>query len=109
MTLEYFTKEQVAKLLHISPRTLNYWLAKRGFPQPMRIGRRCLWSNETVDGFLKEQEGMATKQDATPSNLPVSKSRPVQRKAGSGMEFVHAILAMQNAIPASNRRPRDDS
>ena len=41
--MQYLTKNQIAKLLHVSVRTITSYMTKGLLPEPRRLGRRLLW------------------------------------------------------------------
>jgi predicted DNA-binding transcriptional regulator AlpA len=63
MTSDYLTSEAFAVKLGISLRTFQRESKKPGFPQPIRVGRCCRWSQAQVLAFYEPdqhpQEGEA--------------------------------------------------
>jgi hypothetical protein len=57
----YFTDEQLAKLLHRSPRTLARWRAQRRLPFVL-LGKTPLSSREHVAQMLRASEVRARRQ-----------------------------------------------
>lgn len=50
---EYLTKEELAKLLRVSKRTINNYISEKRLPSPMHIGRHALWHKAELAAFLK--------------------------------------------------------
>jgi len=48
----YFTKQQLAQLLHVSTRTVNNYVAAGRLPAPVHVGRLALWSRAGLTAFL---------------------------------------------------------
>ena len=63
-------------LLQISPRKLDMMIAAGEFPQPVRIGRLCRWTQEQIDLFLKTLNDRA---GSTTTNNP---AHPGKRRPG---------------------------
>jgi len=49
---EYLTKQQLAQLLHVTPRTVNNYVAAGQLPAPIHVGRLALWSKPALAAFL---------------------------------------------------------
>ena len=50
---EYLTKEDLAKLLRVSKRTINNYVSESRLPAPVRVGRRALWQKTALAEFLR--------------------------------------------------------
>lgn len=48
----YLTKRQLAHLLHVTPRTVNNYVAAGHLPVPLHVGRLALWSKSELTKFL---------------------------------------------------------
>ncbi|MGO6758818.1 helix-turn-helix transcriptional regulator [Rhizobium ruizarguesonis] len=48
---------EVIAELKVSPRTLDRWLAKSNFPEPIRIGRAHRWYERDVQAYLEARKG----------------------------------------------------
>jgi predicted DNA-binding transcriptional regulator AlpA len=46
--MQYLTKNQIAKLLHVSVRTITSYMTKGLLPEPRRLGRRLLWDEDEL-------------------------------------------------------------
>jgi excisionase family DNA binding protein len=46
------TTQQLAELLHISPRTIERWRVEGHGPAFVKAGRRVLYKEDTVDAWL---------------------------------------------------------
>jgi excisionase family DNA binding protein len=53
--LPLLTKEDVAALLKVQPRTINEWQRQGRFPAPVRLGRLRRWRRSDLDQFIIEQ------------------------------------------------------
>jgi hypothetical protein len=49
---KYLTKLQIAELLHVTPRTVNNYVATGVLPAPIHVGRLALWSKSALAQFL---------------------------------------------------------
>jgi len=49
-----YDREELAKVLGVSPRAISTWTDSGKIPQPLRLGRRRLWLRETVQKWLSE-------------------------------------------------------
>lgn len=53
------TKRDVARLAHVSPRTIERWIRAGEIPAPRRLGpRRVFWHPETIQRWLAERLGV---------------------------------------------------
>lgn len=52
----YLTREELARDLHITVRTLERWEALRTGPPVVRLGRRPMYCAESVAAWLKSRE-----------------------------------------------------
>jgi predicted DNA-binding transcriptional regulator AlpA len=51
----YFSRAELAALLHVSPQTLKRWYSGDGrFPRPLKIGRRLLFDRAEVLAHLEQ-------------------------------------------------------
>lgn len=48
-------KAEVLERLSVSERTLEVWVREKRFPEPVRIGKRCFWAEDVVDGYIEAQ------------------------------------------------------
>ena len=54
--LQPLTKSDVQKLLGVSERTVENWIARGILPPPARIGgRRVYWARAVIERWLEEQ------------------------------------------------------
>lgn len=49
------TQREVAELLNVSERTIQWWRQRGYFPQPGYIGRRPVYRRDVVDEWLARQ------------------------------------------------------
>ena len=49
---EYLTKQQLAQLLHVTPRTVNNYVVAGQLPPPIHVGRLALWNKPALAAFL---------------------------------------------------------
>jgi len=54
--LNYYSANELAKLLGVSPKTLAYWHVKRTGPARTKIGQQIFYRHEAVDTWLKRNE-----------------------------------------------------
>jgi predicted DNA-binding transcriptional regulator AlpA len=64
-TTELLTRNAVAAMLHVSPQTLMIWVTEGKFPSPIRIGRRALWPQTTVDRVLQRHAEQSVETSVT--------------------------------------------
>lgn len=53
-SLNFLSKEDICRLLAISPRGLGDMVSEKRFPRPLRIGKRCMWTEEAVTKWRQE-------------------------------------------------------
>lgn len=53
---EFIRKPELARLLGVSPRTIDRWHAKRIGPPRVKIGKQVLYRHESVREWLMAQE-----------------------------------------------------
>ena len=51
----FLTQREVAELLNVSERTIQWWRQRGYFPQPGYVGRRPVYRREVVDEWLAQQ------------------------------------------------------
>lgn len=49
------TKDEVSDQLKCSKRTIDNWTANGTMPRPIHIGRRALWTQDSIDSWLLEK------------------------------------------------------
>ena len=52
---EFITRDELAKELRISPRTLDAWVWKRQGPPRLKLGGRCYYKRQAVNEWLDTQ------------------------------------------------------
>ena len=57
--MEMLTAPEVAQRLRVCPRQLDYLWASGAFPRPVRIGRKKVWADATVDAWIEDQQRAA--------------------------------------------------
>lgn len=55
----YLTKSELAAMLRVSTRTVSNYVRSGALPEPVKIGRRALWSRATLLAFLRAQQPQA--------------------------------------------------
>lgn len=55
------TSTEVCEYLHISKRTLHYWVRARILPAPVRFGRETCWKKDAVDRAMDARFARADK------------------------------------------------
>jgi predicted DNA-binding transcriptional regulator AlpA len=55
----YLTKLELASMLRVSTRTIGNYIRSGALPEPVKIGRRALWSRATLLAFLRAQQPQA--------------------------------------------------
>ena len=53
------TREELAVLFRVDRQTISNWVKRKRLPPPLRVGRKLLWRNETLERFLSTMEGPA--------------------------------------------------
>jgi excisionase family DNA binding protein len=56
---DYLTKGELASMLRVSTRTISNYIRAGVLPEPVKIGRRALWSRATLLAFLRAQQPQA--------------------------------------------------
>jgi len=57
----YITLQEIADTLLVSTRSIERWIAKKQFPQPIRVGRLLRWRRSTIENFLHDMEAKAAR------------------------------------------------
>ncbi|WP_206731702.1 helix-turn-helix transcriptional regulator [Burkholderia pseudomallei] len=50
--MEIISKKELAKLLRISPRTVDYWVSIGKLPRPGYLGRRAFWKRDEITQII---------------------------------------------------------
>lgn len=58
------TREELAQLLHVTPRTIYNYEKSGDLPAPIKIGRRHLWPRSTLVAFFEAQTGVPEQESA---------------------------------------------
>lgn len=53
--MKLITKEQVAVLFEVRPRTIEKWVQDGKFPKPLKIGKRVWWCEDELMTWLKQK------------------------------------------------------
>ncbi len=56
---DYLTREELAKLLRVTTRTVHNYIKSGAVPAPVRVGRRYLWSRTGLVSFIQQQKAAA--------------------------------------------------
>lgn len=59
MQTEYLTKQELASLLRVTTRTITNYQQRPGFPSPVRVGKRNLWSRAALIEYIANHLGQA--------------------------------------------------
>lgn len=51
-TMEIISKPELAQLLLISTRTVDYWVRIGRLPKPGYLGRRAIWKRDEIDRVI---------------------------------------------------------
>jgi len=52
----YLTKIELAAMLRVSTRTISNYVRSGAIPDPVRFGRKALWSKTDLLAFVKAQQ-----------------------------------------------------
>lgn len=55
MMSEYISKAELADMLHVTTRTISNYQRSGALPEPLRVGKKCLWSRQQLLEFLNQQ------------------------------------------------------
>ena len=69
----YLTKDEVARALRVSPRTISTYVRQGTLPPPVRLGRRPLWAQDELESAIHM---------ARHSRLVVAPAAPAPRRRG---------------------------
>lgn len=50
--MEIISKTELAELLRISPRTVDYWVSIGKLPRPGYLGRRAFWKRDEITEII---------------------------------------------------------
>lgn len=53
---EYLTKTELAAMLRVSTRTITNYIRTGAIPEPVKIGRKALWSRGELLAFVRAQQ-----------------------------------------------------
>ena len=53
---DYLTKSELASMLRVSTRTISNYLRTGAIPEPVKIGRKALWSRAALLAFIRAQQ-----------------------------------------------------
>lgn len=56
---EYLTKVELASMLRVSTRTITNYVGTGAIPQPVKFGRKALWSKSALVAFIRSQDPVA--------------------------------------------------
>jgi excisionase family DNA binding protein len=57
--VDYLTKSELASMLRVSTRTISNYIRTGALPEPVKVGRRALWSRAALLAFLRAQQPQA--------------------------------------------------
>lgn len=75
------TKEDVAKVFDVTPRTIENWVEHEDLPAPVRIGNRVYWHPEEFNAWLDKRLRSASKAAPKVAVTEVSTIRGAARSA----------------------------
>jgi predicted DNA-binding transcriptional regulator AlpA len=55
-TADYLTKTELAAMLRVSTRTINNYTRTGTIPEPVKFGRKALWSRALLLDFIRSQQ-----------------------------------------------------
>lgn len=70
--MQYLTKNQIAKLFHVSVRTITSYMTKGLLPEPRRLGRRLLWDEVELQHLMA-----GAQKPAEPRPVPPQLAEPL--------------------------------
>lgn len=56
---EYLTKVELALMLRVSTRTITNYVGSGTIPNPVKFGRKALWSKSVLVAFIRSQDPAA--------------------------------------------------
>lgn len=56
---DYLTKMELASMLRVSTRTISNYIRAGAIPEPVKIGRKALWSRAALLAFIQSQQPRA--------------------------------------------------
>lgn len=56
---DYLTKMELASMLRVSTRTISNYIRAGVIPEPVKIGRKALWSRAVLLEFIRAQQSQA--------------------------------------------------
>jgi predicted DNA-binding transcriptional regulator AlpA len=94
-------KTEVAAMFRVKPRTISYWVQYKGFPEPVRTGKKPLWIQTELEAHLH-----AAKQDkpAMPKPEPRAKGGRAAKNSAELQTMLAALRARQMQKPAKYPR-----
>ena len=82
-------KTEVAAMFRVKPRTISYWVQFKGFPEPVRTGKKPLWIQSELEAHLH-----TAKQDK-PAMLKPEPRAKGGRAAQSSAELQTMLAALR--------------
>lgn len=101
---QLLTKQEVAKLLQSSVRTVENLVTKGQIPAPAHVGRRVFWHSDQIYEWLNGKFGIR-------NALPLSIPEPVMQTAGPGapspVESARSVVVtMKTTLSSAASRAR---
>lgn len=75
------TKEEATRLLSVSKRTIDNWIADGTLPKPIAVGRRVYWHPELFRVWQDSLFGASGSTPTPPASVGIS-NPPAARRAG---------------------------
>lgn len=87
--MRYLNKDELAKLLHVTVRTITSYMANGLLPQPRRLGRRLLWDEVALQRFMAESSLPADSRAVSPQLARTGPIAPRKRGRPRMIEGLH--------------------
>jgi hypothetical protein len=90
------TKDDVAKVLGVTPRTVENWVEHEGMPAPASIGHRVYWHPDVFYGWLDQRLRLPKVES---SGQVAADSPPKRRPATSAdRDQLHYLVSKRIAV-----------
>jgi predicted DNA-binding transcriptional regulator AlpA len=87
MAVKLVNIQDIAEQCNVSVATVRYWVSTKYTPPHVRLGRRLVWTQESIDNWLEQkfEAAAAAREDVIPDGqlvLEVDSPRKAKRTAG---------------------------
>ena len=72
---DYLTRDELAKLLRVTTRTIFNYEESGAVPAPVKVGRKHLWSRSALVEFFKKAQSDVEAAEKAPVQSQVDKTR----------------------------------